>query len=116
AEPQGNFLVAMNKWSIDRFFQTGPLLPQNFQLIDIAGQGEKMQMLYDLPIGNGEPHYAQMIRADRLKPWKVYPEIGWNPEKQAIDPDHTKPGRERVERKDGKVHIHSTVIRSHFTP
>ena len=114
--PQGKYLVAMNKWSIDRFFQTGPLLPQNFQLIDIAEKGDKVQLLYDLPIGNGEPHYAQMIRADRLKPWKIYPEIGWNPEMQAIDPDHTKPGKERVERKDGKVHVHSTVVRSHFTP
>ncbi len=44
----------------------GPLLPQNFQLIDITGQ--KMQLLYDMPIPLGEPHYAQMIKADKLKP------------------------------------------------
>jgi len=35
--PDGDFLVAMNKWSIDRFFHPGPLLPQNFQLVDISG-------------------------------------------------------------------------------
>ena len=51
----------MNKWSIDRFLPVGPLHPQNFQLIDIAG--EKMQLLYDMPIGIGEPHYAQMIKS-----------------------------------------------------
>ena len=32
--------------------------------------GDKMQLLYDMPIGIGEPHYAQMIKADKLKPWR----------------------------------------------
>ena len=32
----------------------------------------------DMPIGNGEPHYSQMIKADKLKPIKVYPP-GTNP-------------------------------------
>jgi nitrous-oxide reductase len=114
--PVGKYLVAMNKWSIDRFFQTGPLLPQNFQLIDIANNGEKMPILYDLPIGVGEPHYAQMIPADRLKPWKAYPEVGWNPETQSIDPQAPKAGQERVERKDGAVHVYMTAVRSHFKP
>jgi nitrous-oxide reductase len=114
--PQGKYLVAMNKWSIDRFFQTGPLLPQNFQLIDINNTGAKMPILYDLPIGVGEPHYAQMIPADRLKPWKVYPKVGWNPETQSVDPEATKPGEEKIVRKDGAVHVYATVVRSHFTP
>jgi len=115
-EPSGKYLVAMNKWSIDRFFQTGPLLPQNFQLIDINNTGEKMPVLYDLPIGVGEPHYAQIIKADKLKPWKTYPQVGWNPEKQAIDPESPKPGTERIERRNGEVHIYMTAVRSHFTP
>jgi hypothetical protein len=34
--PDGRYLVAMNKWALDRFADVGPLLPQNFQLIDIA--------------------------------------------------------------------------------
>jgi len=106
----------MNKWEIDRFTPTGPLLPQNFQLIDIAQGGDKMQMLYDLPIGVGEPHYAQMIRADKLHPYTVYPEIGWNDQLGAVDPDAALPGKERVERRDGKVHVYMTAVRSHFTP
>jgi nitrous-oxide reductase len=114
--PVGKYLVAMNKWSIDRFFQTGPLLPQNFQLVDIDNKGEKMPVLYDMPIGVGEPHYAQMIPADRLKPWSVYPEVGWNPETQAIDPEAPKAGQERIERKDGAVHVYTTAVRSHFKP
>ena len=41
-----------------------------------------MQLLYDMPIGVGEPHYAQIIKADKLaEPWEVYPEIGWDPER-----------------------------------
>ena len=34
-KPDGKYVVAMNKWAIDRFADVGPLLPQNFQLIDI---------------------------------------------------------------------------------
>ena len=32
-----------------------------------------------MPIGVGEPHYAQIIKADKLQAWEVYPEIGWDP-------------------------------------
>jgi len=114
--PDGGYLVAMNKWSIDRFFQTGPLLPQNFQLLDISAPGTVMPVLYDSPIGVGEPHYAQMIKADKLRPWAVYPEIGWDPVKGAIDPAAPKPGQEKVVRDGNKVDVYMTVVRSHFTP
>jgi nitrous-oxide reductase len=114
--PDGGFLVAMNKWSVDRFLTVGPLHPQNFQLVDISGQGETMQVLYDMPIGIGEPHYAQMIRADKLKVWEIYPEIGWDATKMAVDPDAPQLGRERVVRNGNQVEIYMTSVRSHFTP
>lgn len=116
SSPDGNYLVAMNKWSIDRFFTTGPLLPQNFQLVDIAETGTNMPVIYDSPIGVGEPHYAQIIKADKLKPWEVYPEIGWNPLTGKVDEHAVTPGKERIERRDGVVEIWTTVVRSHFTP
>ncbi|MCL4222109.1 MAG: Sec-dependent nitrous-oxide reductase [Phycisphaerales bacterium] len=114
--PDGKYLVAFNKWSVDRFLHPGPLLAQNFQLIDISAQGTTMPVIYDMPIGIGEPHYAQIIKADKLKPWSVYPEVGWDPHKQAIDPMAPKPKQERIERKDGLVEIYGTAVRSHFTP
>ncbi|MES4787743.1 MAG: cytochrome C, partial [Nitrospiraceae bacterium] len=115
-KPAGKYLVALNKWSIDRFLNVGPLLPQNFQLIDVSQPGDKMQLLYDMPIGMGEPHYAQIIRADRLKAWEVYPEVGWNPGTQSKDPNAVEPGKERVERHGNEVHVYMTAIRSHFKP
>ncbi len=114
--PDGNFLISMSKWSVDRFLVTGPLLPQNFQLLDILQPGTTMPVIYDSPIGVGEPHYCQMIKADKLKSWKVYPEVGWNPHKQALDPQSPKKGEEGLVRDGNKVLVNMTAVRSHFVP
>lgn len=114
--PDGNYLISMSKWSVDRFLTTGPLLPQNFQLVDIGQPGTTMPVLYDLPIGIGEPHYCQMIKADKLKSWSVYPEIGWNPHTQRLDPNSPKKGQEGVLREGNQVIINMTAVRSHFNP
>lgn len=110
--PDGKYVVAMNKMSIDRFPGVGPLYPQNFQLIDLTGQ--QMRILSDAPIGNAEPHYSQMIKVDKLKTIKAYP-AGTNAEGQ-VDPERVAGGKERIERKDGAVHVYMTAIRSHFVP
>ncbi len=112
--PDGQYLIAMNKWSIDRFNPVGPLHPQNFQLIDISG--DKMQLLYDMPIGIGEPHYAQMIKADKLKAQLIYPEIGYAPGTMSTARVAAKGGQERIERRGNQVTVFMTAIRSHFTP
>jgi nitrous-oxide reductase len=115
--PDGQYVVALNKWSIDRFANIGPLMPQNFQLVDISKTGDQMKVLYDMPIGMAEPHYAQIIKADKLKPFQVYPEIGWNPETMSVDANAvTDPTQARVERNGNTVHVWMTVIRSHYTP
>ncbi|GAB4563164.1 MAG: Sec-dependent nitrous-oxide reductase [Anaerolineae bacterium] len=114
--PDGKYLVSLNKWSVDRFANVGPLLPQNFQLIDISEPGDRLQLLYDMPIGIGEPHYAQIIKADKLQPWEVYPEIGWDPHAQAKDPNAVEAGQERVERNGNTVEIWMTAVRSHYNP
>lgn len=114
--PDGNYLVSLNKWSVDRFLNTGPLLPQNFQLIDIGQEGDNLQVLYDMPITAGEPHYAQIIKADKLSAWEVYPEVGWNPLTQSVDPNAVTQGNEGVTREGTEVTVRMTSVRSHFTP
>jgi nitrous-oxide reductase len=111
--PDGRYVVAMNKMSLDRFASVGPLYPQNFQLIDVTGP--KMRMLYDMPIGIGEPHYSQMIKADKLHPIKAYPP-GENPYSGARDPDAVEGGKERIVRNGKVVDVYMTAVRSHFTP
>jgi nitrous-oxide reductase len=117
ASPDGNYVVALNKWSIDRFANVGPLLPQNFQLVDTSKPGDQMKLLYDLPIGMAEPHYAQIIKADKLKAFEVYPEVGWNPETMSLDPNGITTQEEaRVERNGNQVEIWMSVVRSHYAP
>ncbi len=116
--PDGKYLVALNKLAIDRFNPVGPLHPQNHQLIDISG--EKMQLLYDMPVPLGEPHYVVAIRADKLKPAVRY-KSGWDSRTDRRSPYKTRAGREKTERScdaEGKctTEVWGTVIRSHITP
>ncbi|PIY33224.1 MAG: nitrous oxide reductase, partial [Bacteroidetes bacterium CG_4_10_14_3_um_filter_42_6] len=69
--PQGKYMVAMNKITKDRYLPTGPEVTQSAQLFDITG--DKMELLLDFPT-IGEPHYAQGISADRIvsKSKKIY--------------------------------------------
>jgi nitrous-oxide reductase len=112
--PRGHWVVAMNKWAIDRFLDVGPLLPQNFQLIDVSGP--KMQLVYDLPIPLGEPHYTQIIAADRIHAIDHYTPVGLDPVSREKSPDAVAGGQERIERRNDGVHVYMTQVRSHFTP
>ena len=111
--PKGKYLVSLNKLAIDRFNPVGPLHPQNHQLIDISG--DKMELLYDMPIPLGEPHYAVAISADKLKPIIRY-KSGWNTRTDERHALRTRPGKERTVRDGNKVTVYGTVIRSHITP
>lgn len=113
--PDGKYLIGMNKWAIDRFNKVGPLLPQNFQLVDISS-GVEMKLLYDMPIPLGEPHYVQLIKADKLKPIDVYSPIGMDPVTHKVAANATVAKQERIERDDDGVHVYMTAVRSHFTP
>jgi nitrous-oxide reductase len=111
--PDGKYLVALNKLSIDRFNPVGPLHPQNHQLIDIGG--ENMTLLYDMPLPLGEPHYAVAIRADKLQPVVRY-KSGWNSRTDSRSPHRVRAGSERTEREGNKVSVYGTLIRSHINP
>jgi len=112
--PDGRFLVMINKWAIDRFSGVGPLLPQNMQLVDLTSS--PMQLLYDMPVPIGEPHYAQIIKADKLAPIDIYTPVGIDPLTNAKDPDAVEATQERIERRPDGVHVYMTAVRSHFTP
>ncbi len=113
AKPKGKYLVALNKLAIDRFNPVGPLHPQNHQLIDISN--EKMQLLYDMPLPLGEPHYAVAISADTLKPGVRY-KVGTNSRTDQKHPGAVRAGEEKIVRNGNKVEVFGTLIRSHITP
>jgi nitrous-oxide reductase len=113
AAPAGKYLIALNKLAIDRFNPVGPLHPQNHQLIDISG--DKMELLYDMPVPLGEPHYAASIAQDKLKPLVRY-KYGTDSRTGEASPFAARPGSEKIVRTAGKTEVFATAIRSHFTP
>ena len=113
ADPQGDYIIALNKLSIDRFQPVGPLHPQNHQLIDI--RGKTMDLLVDMPIPLGEPHQAVAIRASKLHPAVRYP-MGTNTKTGKIHRGKTLAGQEKIVRKGKNVTVYATLVRSHINP
>ena len=113
ADPKGRYLVALNKLSIDRFVPVGPLHPQNHQLIDISN--DKMQLLYDMPLPLGEPHYVVAIEASKLKPGVRY-KVGTDSRTDKPHPGMVRAGEEVTTKKGNKIEVKGTLIRSHITP
>jgi len=109
-KPFGKYLLALNKITKDRYLPTGPELAQACQLIDISGN--KMKLLLDFPT-IGEPHYAQMIPAEKiLKNQVKFFKIEEN--KNAYV---TKSEKEtKVVRNGNRVDVYMTAIRSHLAP
>ena len=68
--PDGKYLIALNKLSHGRHLSVGPSQPEASQLVDISQ--EKMKILSDA-FTEPEPHYAQTIKVDKLHPIEVYP-------------------------------------------
>ncbi len=106
--PDGNYLVGLNKLSHGRHLSVGPSQPESSQLVDITD--EKMKLLYDA-FTEPEPHYAQMIKADKVKPIEVYPQAE-NKHPHAIW-DVKDAG---VTRTGNKVLVKMVAVRSTLTP
>ncbi|MBL0721235.1 MAG: Sec-dependent nitrous-oxide reductase [Sulfurovum sp.] len=113
ADPQGKYIISLNKLAIDRFQNVGPLHPQNHQLIDI--RGKTMDLLYDMPIPLGEPHQAVAIRAEKLHPHVRYP-MGTNSKTGQQHIGKTLAGQEKIVRDGNKVTVFATMVRSHINP
>jgi len=112
-KPTGKYLVALNKWSLDQVQKLGPTHPVNLELIDLDSR--PLRTLSSMPLGNSEPHYAQIIKTDKLRPIKVYPP-GTDPGTMAKSTFATAAGQERIKRAGSVVDIYATVMRSHITP
>jgi len=108
--PFGKYLLALNKITKDRYLPTGPELAQACQLIDITGN--KMKLLLDFPT-IGEPHYAQMIPAEKvLKSQVKFFKLEDN--KNAYVTKSEKDTK--VVRNGNRVDVYMTAIRSHLAP
>ncbi len=106
--PAGKYLVALNKLSHGRHVSVGPSQPESSQLIDITG--EKMVLLYDA-FTEPEPHYAQMIKADKLKPIEVYAK------EESTDPKAIWDVKDAKIVRNGKnVEVYMVALRSSFEP
>jgi nitrous-oxide reductase len=106
--PDGKWLVGLNKLSHGRHLPVGPSQPESSQLVDITE--EKMKLVLDA-FTEPEPHYAQIIKADKLKPIEVYPKEE-NRHPLAVW-DVKDAG---VTRQGSKVIVKVVAVRSTFTP
>jgi nitrous-oxide reductase len=107
-KPHGKWLVGLNKLSHGRHLNVGPSQPESSQLVDITE--EKMKLLLDF-FTEPEPHYAQIVKADVLKPIEVYPKEE-NKHPHAIW-DVKDAG---VTRNGNKVLVKMIAVRSTLTP
>jgi nitrous-oxide reductase len=83
---------------------------QSAQLYDISS--DKIQLLLDFPTV-GEPHYAQGIPADLVKPKsKQFYSLAENSHPYVTKSED----QARLERDGNIVHVYMTTIRSHFSP
>jgi len=106
--PDGKYLVGLNKLSHGRHLSVGPSQPESSQLVDISE--EKMKLIYDA-FTEPEPHYAQIIKADKVKPIEVYPKEE-NKHPYAVW-DVKDAG---VTRNGNKVLVKMVAVRSTLTP
>ncbi|MBL4953209.1 Sec-dependent nitrous-oxide reductase [Neobacillus sp. OS1-32] len=103
--PDGKWIIALNKLAKDSYLSVGPSHPESMQLIDLSGK--KMKIVQSVPV-DPEPHYAQMIKADKIKTINVYPKDSKNKDAVYTQKDT------KIVRKGNEVHVYGIAMRSRF--
>lgn len=107
-KPYGKWLVAMNKLSKGRHVSVGPSQPESSQLIDISG--DKMKMVAEA-YTDPEPHFAQILKVDAIKPIEVYPKA------ENTNPNAVWDLKDGITTREGtNVTSKVVAVRSRFSP